>query len=137
MLTRHCCFDPGPTNVLDFVALMMQLGEEVASIPEPLRRSARFNDGKASPAGAFILGTVHNQAEQGQPGQLFELAGGPSGPFDLIQVCTPPLSMHLVICYPCKDVSAGVGGKRPNADGRQDPGTSEVCLRHPSCCSEL
>ncbi len=64
----------------------MQLGEELVSIPEPLMRSARFNDGKASPAGSFIVGTVHNQAEQGQPGQLFELAGGPSGPFDLVQV---------------------------------------------------
>lgn len=65
---------------------LVQLGEEIVAIPEPLRRSARFNDGKASPAGSLIVGTVHNQATQGQPGQLFLLAGGPHGPFDLVQV---------------------------------------------------
>ena len=64
----------------------VQLAKELISIPPPLQRSARFNDGKASPAGKFIVGTVHNQALQGQPGQLFELAGKPEGPLDLVQV---------------------------------------------------
>ncbi|KAK9816013.1 hypothetical protein WJX74_008749 [Apatococcus lobatus] len=77
-----------------------QLGEKIVAIPEPLRRSARFNDGKASPAGSFIVGTVHNQAIEGQPGQLFLLAGGPSGPLDLVQVLSEAeLKMANGICW--------------------------------------
>ncbi|KAK9863650.1 hypothetical protein WJX84_010425 [Apatococcus fuscideae] len=77
-----------------------KLGPQVAAIPEPLRRSARFNDGKASPAGSFIVGTVHNQASEGRPGQLFHLAGGPSGPFDLVQVLSEEeLKMANGLCW--------------------------------------
>ena len=87
----------------------VQLGKEIVAIPEPLRRSARFNDGKASPVGSFVVGTVHNQASQGQPGQLFILAGGPSAPFDLVQVNDlpthqPSVSMLLAQTLSCKGI---------------------------------
>lgn len=64
----------------------MQVGQKLAEVPAELKRPCRFNDGKASPIGTFIVGTMHDKWVEGKPAQMFRLAGKPMGPYTLEQV---------------------------------------------------
>ena len=67
----------------------LQVGQKLAEIPDELKRPCRFNDGKASPIGTFIVGTMHDKWVEGEPAQMFRLAGKPMGQHSLEQVLHP------------------------------------------------
>ena len=56
----------------------------------------RFNDGKATPQGVFIVGRLHRDWRGGQPGKVFalDLRGGSS--FGLVTIVGPA---EVRICY--------------------------------------
>lgn len=49
-----------------------KVGPAIATVPEEHGvEQMRFNDGKASPGGAFIVGRMHMQFAEGVPGRLY------------------------------------------------------------------
>ncbi|KAK9865886.1 hypothetical protein WJX84_010440 [Apatococcus fuscideae] len=65
-----------------------KVGEKLAEVPYELQRPCRFNDGKASPVGTLVVGTMHDKWVEGEPAQMFKLGGKPMGPHSLEQVMT-------------------------------------------------
>lgn len=50
-------------------------GEPLVTVPEDHGvESMRFNDGKGSPGGSLIVGRMHTNWRQGEPGRLYRCA---------------------------------------------------------------
>ncbi len=81
------------------ICVFWKVGRKLVEVPEELRRPCRFNDGKASPVGTFIVGTMHDKWMEGQPAQMFRMAGKPMGPHTLEQACPCTEAPVLITCH--------------------------------------
>lgn len=51
------------------------VGAAIATVPDSHGLDEmRFNDGKASPGGALVVGRMHMRFAEGEPGRLYRLA---------------------------------------------------------------
>ena len=53
------------------------MGKAIATVPEDHghHEKRRFNDGKASPGGVFLVGRMHLDFDDGQPGRFYRCLG--------------------------------------------------------------
>ena len=81
-----------------------KVGEAIATVPEehgaePPPGGLRFNDGKASPGGVLIVGRMHMNFSEGEPGRLYRSATSVLGHLSYVCLPTSKASANVTLQY--------------------------------------